>query len=1104
MFATPSATQKELYSTKSKKQRAKGAQNTINSSPLSPTASQSPESSNRARPGLPCSPREVVSQMVYDIPVEKNGGFCSSDLVALGRAAKQEERRQTSRVEGQTENDGSILFEDGSGSDAENAVESVVTSPEQRRAAKMARLKEEQTQRIIDENLKLIEMRSSSTENVSGDVDKEKAFAEMIVVVAAMKKMTDNISRTLKSEKRYQKLMIDEYETTKKKADEQARNVEALLEAKKETEEAKRRDVEAEQKAKKQTDEAKGWNVQAKQNAGKEPRPQKPEMLLEKPPPVSNPFYYKHAQGFVSLGRGRGKSLVAHDTEVQQYNFPNLRTSISLEEEAEAALWQECKLIRLSRREGDAPPPVPETKDRSLKRILSQVNKGFRLINDSALRLAAATWCSRRVRLTCEDINHAVDMWKMELMRVGHQYRLAYRFNQDLIRCSQLSGTEQALSRRALNRDIRLYYMKEPFRKYTMLSREIYVSFQLLARFTSRWGGGLSRSRVEAWRKHFNHGNMERSINDYLETVFTRVDACFDTKPWEKCFWKFAESMHHTGSAMSRIFCFWKENGLLIFRLRILDLRREMRDDEVKMRESLQECFLIVSRRTQHSMIAPDDPVHVSDYEQKDAEEVDVGLSAQISSKSGTLNISPTSKLGSSCSAMGSPSSDIDALVDMVDYTSMVYQIPEEVMREAMLASSSTGAAYWQYSLYQEGGDPSGDKVKVHYCTSKETTERIAQLFLNQEVIGFDIEWKPQAQVGEGIKKNVSLIQLASEERIALFHVARYGKGETIDDLLAPSLKKIMESPEISKVGVSVKADCTRLRRFLGIEARGLFELSHLYKLIKHSAGDVKKINKLLVSLAQQVEEHLQLPMWKGEVRSSDWSQKLNYEQIKCRQTSLLSREVTYSLPDAASDSYAGLRLYDVMESKRKTLEPTPPRPAHAELNLPIILANGKTVATYDEPDEPKDEKPIEDVSAHPADLEEMARDFLDIELEDSKINPSTTSKSAARGSKKSPEITVAEAWVTDWRSKLPSGYKSRAMPSQLRAYALWSELGKEVPEVAQILRDPPLQVTTVANYILEAVRLEKLPFQEPRLEKVWELLPARAPGRGRRPQGGK
>ncbi|KAL8957151.1 MAG: hypothetical protein Q9193_005502, partial [Seirophora villosa] len=206
------------------------------------------------------------------------------------------------------------------------------------------------------------------------------------------------------------------------------------------------------------------------------------------------------------------------------------------------------------------------------------------------------------------------------------------------------------------------------------------------------------------------------------------------------------------------------------------------------------------------------------------------------------------------------------------------YCIPELRMRECLQAPRTARSAYWQYTLYE---GPKAEKVKVHYCKSLETSERIAKRFLNESVIGFDIEWKPQASMNEGIRKNVAVIQLAIEDRIAIFHLARFSKGDSIDELVAPSLRRIMESASITKVGVSIKSDCTRVRKFLGINSRGLFELSHLYKLVKYAANDVKKINKMLVSLATQTEQHLLLPMYKDEsVRSSDWSEELNYEQI--------------------------------------------------------------------------------------------------------------------------------------------------------------------------------------------------------------------------------
>ncbi|KAI4269008.1 MAG: hypothetical protein LQ337_007526, partial [Flavoplaca oasis] len=228
-------------------------------------------------------------------------------------------------------------------------------------------------------------------------------------------------------------------------------------------------------------------------------------------------------------------------------------------------------------------------------------------------------------------------------------------------------------------------------------------------------------------------------------------------------------------------------------------------------------------------------------------------------------------------SGEGGPSDDSDMARQQLGGP-LGYHVPSDKMRESMLASRSSRPAYWQYTLYQ---GPEGQKVKVHYCKSLETTERIARLFLKESVIGFDIEWKPSATIKDGIRKNVALIQLASEERIALFHIARFSKGDEIASLVAPTFKTIMESSSITKVGVSVKGDGTRLRKYMNIDSRGLCELSNLYKLVKFSLTEVKKINRSLVALAKQVEEHLMLPMFKDEgVRGSDWSEDLNYQQI--------------------------------------------------------------------------------------------------------------------------------------------------------------------------------------------------------------------------------
>lgn len=51
---------------------------------------------------------------------------------------------------------------------------------------------------------------------------------------------------------------------------------------------------------------------------------------------------------------------------------------------------------------------------------------------------------------------------------------------------------------------------------------------------------------------------------------------------------------------------------------------------------------------------------------------------------------------------------------------------------------------------------------------------------------------------------------------------------------------------------------------------------------------------------------------------------------------------------DAATDPYACICLFNIMEQKRLAMNPVPPRPAHAELNLPIICLTGETVNNED------------------------------------------------------------------------------------------------------------------------------------------------------------
>ncbi|KAJ4380275.1 hypothetical protein N0V86_004585 [Didymella sp. IMI 355093] len=251
-------------------------------------------------------------------------------------------------------------------------------------------------------------------------------------------------------------------------------------------------------------------------------------------------------------------------------------------------------------------------------------------------------------------------------------------------------------------------------------------------------------------------------------------------------------------------------------------------------------------------------------------------------------------------------------------HTLLEFQIPEDVLQAALTAPENTKASFWSSTLYR---GPDDAPVLVHYCKTKEVAERVAKHFVRESVVGFDIEWKPYSSP-DSIKKNVSLIQLACEDRIALFHVALF-QGNTAGQLMPPTLRAILESPDIYKAGVAIKGDFSRVSKFLKVEPQGVYELSRLHNLVEHFATDPSKVNNKLVALAPQVQQHLGLPLYKGghliddpedlnNVRSSDWSLALNRQQIHY----------------AAADAYAGFRLFDVLEGKRKQLKPTPPRPS--------------------------------------------------------------------------------------------------------------------------------------------------------------------------------
>lgn len=141
---------------------------------------------------------------------------------------------------------------------------------------------------------------------------------------------------------------------------------------------------------------------------------------------------------------------------------------------------------------------------------------------------------------------------------------------------------------------------------------------------------------------------------------------------------------------------------------------------------------------------------------------------------------------------------------------------------------------------------------------------------------------------------------------IAFFHIGAHER-RTPDELLAPSLRTIIESPAFDKAGVGFRAaDFRALHKFFGLKPQGAVDISHLRR---PSARTTTRIG----ALERLVRTHLGLPLDKGNgrVRTSNWSRGV-----------LSGEQRAY----AANDAYAGLMLYHYLDARRRAMDPAPPR----------------------------------------------------------------------------------------------------------------------------------------------------------------------------------
>jgi hypothetical protein len=261
-------------------------------------------------------------------------------------------------------------------------------------------------------------------------------------------------------------------------------------------------------------------------------------------------------------------------------------------------------------------------------------------------------------------------------------------------------------------------------------------------------------------------------------------------------------------------------------------------------------------------------------------------------------------------------------------------------------ASASSGFTYKDYT------SPAGKPIKQFYATSFEDSERIACIFEGETELGLDCEWAwkddtsktiadmenedEQPIAGEngsansskcgptanqslerGIKMRkmkCSVLQLASSSIVAIFHFAQHS-GTSIDTIIPPTLRRILENEAILKLGRSISVDGFKLRNNWSIHCKGLVDLGGedgVQALINDPQNKPK--SKSLLSLAEHYLGKT-LVNKDGSIHDTeDWSEPLTEEMM------------VY----AYNDAFVGLQIFRAMNAVRLSMNPIPELPIFA------------------------------------------------------------------------------------------------------------------------------------------------------------------------------
>lgn len=129
-----------------------------------------------------------------------------------------------------------------------------------------------------------------------------------------------------------------------------------------------------------------------------------------------------------------------------------------------------------------------------------------------------------------------------------------------------------------------------------------------------------------------------------------------------------------------------------------------------------------------------------------------------------------------------------------------------------------------------------------------------ARYLMKQHELGFDTETKPSFKKGQ--RHKVALLQLATDEECFLFRLNKTG-------ITAP-IKKLLESENVAKIGLSTNDDFNALRRLdPSLDPKGFLELQSWVKDFDIADNSLSRIFGII--FGQRISKAQRLTNWEAD-----------------------------------------------------------------------------------------------------------------------------------------------------------------------------------------------------------------------------------------------